>query len=82
MASFQHRTRLERELITENISSEGSSDSSTVLLLKFLLFKENMKNLFLWFSAHEGTAEYVGRAMVVFPGNLKSIVTEQQERLL
>lgn len=53
-----------------------------MLLLKYLLFKENLKNLFLWFAAHESMLEYVGRAMVVLPGNLKSILTEQLERVL
>lgn len=60
----------------------GSSDFSTVLLLKLFLFKENLGNLVLWFSALEDTAEYMGKVTAVFPGNLKCILTEQLARVL
>lgn len=70
------------EFIMKSSSSEGSSDFSTVLLLKSFLSKENLGNLFLCFSAHEDTVEYAGRVTAVFPGNLKSILTEQLARVL
>lgn len=66
----------------KNISSVGCSAFSKILLLKVFLFKENLGNLLLWFSAHEDTAGYVGRVMFVFPGNLKCILTEQLARVL